>query len=244
MTRKTLRTLEPGSAAFVLEHAKWRASRGKRPSMGYCGQQNPKKARLLADACDGLNVIIDYAPILPECKSPRIGVRVRIYRLGDTRGILVASKHLYSRQIGKIGTLKGIVPGHGGDVWWVLHDEASIVTAYATTEFKRHSSKRPAPETLEPTIDGSLIGKGIKKVKMSREWTEVERASLRLLLSKELARLRLYVVEFRKHCHWEAPYFAENAAKQYQLEEMLNFARTMPSTFLELNRDNFKEYIE
>ena len=63
-----------------------------------------------------------------------IGRRVVIVKNEGTLGMLVADKHLECRRVYSYGTLKGIVPGHGGDVVWVEHDSDQSVGAYALTE--------------------------------------------------------------------------------------------------------------
>ncbi len=42
--RKPNDDLERSGCEYVIVHAKWRTSRGKGPSMPYCGIRNPKKA--------------------------------------------------------------------------------------------------------------------------------------------------------------------------------------------------------
>jgi len=46
--KSQLNKLQPGSAAYVIAHAKWAKSRGRRPSMSYRGILNPLEALLLA----------------------------------------------------------------------------------------------------------------------------------------------------------------------------------------------------
>ncbi|OGL63330.1 hypothetical protein A3C09_03620 [Candidatus Uhrbacteria bacterium RIFCSPHIGHO2_02_FULL_47_44] len=47
----------PWTAAFVVEHAQWRAKRGKSPSLSYKGERNPRKALELAKMDDALQNI-------------------------------------------------------------------------------------------------------------------------------------------------------------------------------------------
>lgn len=42
--KKCLEGVRPGSAAYIVEHARWRRSRGKRPSLVFLGEFNPRKA--------------------------------------------------------------------------------------------------------------------------------------------------------------------------------------------------------
>jgi hypothetical protein len=64
----------------------------------------------------------------------KTGMRVRVTTLNSTQGMLIHSKHLAIRQLGKEGTVEGYVPGHGGDVWWVRQDNG--VAAYAFREIE------------------------------------------------------------------------------------------------------------
>jgi len=68
--------------------------------------------------------------------SVRPDVRVRTNKiLGSTEGIFVEKRHLDARRPDKEGVLKGYVEGHGGDVWWVIHDDHTIA-AYKLDEFE------------------------------------------------------------------------------------------------------------
>lgn len=49
MNSSHLNNLTPGSAEFVVAHARLRRSRGRRPSMSYLGQRNPREALALAE---------------------------------------------------------------------------------------------------------------------------------------------------------------------------------------------------
>jgi hypothetical protein len=55
------------------------------------------------------------------------GLRVRTNAtLGGTGGMFVHSKHLTARRTGAEGVAIQYVPGHGGDVWSVRHDDGDI----------------------------------------------------------------------------------------------------------------------
>ena len=63
------------------------------------------------------------------------GMRVKTNpQLGETTGMLVVQKHLDACQPNKEGVLGGYVPGHGGDVWWVRHDDGTT-GVYVFDEF-------------------------------------------------------------------------------------------------------------
>ena len=53
--------------------------------------------------------------------------------LHATTGMLIAPKHLVVRAPDAEGVIKGFVPGHGGDVWWVEHENGDIA-AYSVGE--------------------------------------------------------------------------------------------------------------
>jgi|HubBroStandDraft_5_1064220.scaffolds.fasta_scaffold1300916_2 hypothetical protein len=66
----------------------------------------------------------------------RIGTRVVTHaRLGSTRGFIVAQKLLEARRPSALGLIWGVVGGHGGDVYWVKHDDGTGA-AYMSDEFE------------------------------------------------------------------------------------------------------------
>jgi hypothetical protein len=65
--------------------------------------------------------------------KPGLSVKTS-FNLGSTRGMLIAQKHLDARKPNAEGVIKGWVPGHGGDVWWVEHKDGSV-GAYSFDEF-------------------------------------------------------------------------------------------------------------
>lgn len=63
------------------------------------------------------------------------GLRVRtVFNLRGTNGMTIAKKNLDARTTNALGTVRGWVPGHGGDVWWVQHDNGTV-GAYVFDEF-------------------------------------------------------------------------------------------------------------
>lgn len=64
------------------------------------------------------------------------GMWIKTTKLGDSKGMTIAYKHLSVRQEGVEGTVLGWVPGHGGDVWFVQHRDSQDVGAYVFTEFE------------------------------------------------------------------------------------------------------------
>ncbi len=77
------------------------------------------------------------------------GLRVKVHTLGSTAGMLIAEKNLVVRREGAIGTIEGYVAGHGGDVWWVRHEDPPYdAGAYSFTEFAPYEGA--APEESKP----------------------------------------------------------------------------------------------
>jgi hypothetical protein len=53
-----------------------------------------------------------------------------------TNGFCVNPKHIEARKpVGTKGMYAGVVPGAGGDLFWVTHDDGSVA-AYAQTELQ------------------------------------------------------------------------------------------------------------
>lgn len=63
------------------------------------------------------------------------GIRVKIIKLGDAKSMTIEQQYLDARKVGITGIVKGWVPGLGGDVWWVEH-ENGIIGAYCFNEFE------------------------------------------------------------------------------------------------------------
>ena len=71
-----------------------------------------------------------------ELDAVKPGLRVKTKKLRGTKGFLIHPKHLTVRRKGVTGTVKMWVPGHGGDVWFVQHDNSDDVGAYSFTELE------------------------------------------------------------------------------------------------------------
>lgn len=70
-------------------------------------------------------------------ESPPIsGDRVTVVELLNTDGFLIHDKHMTGRRLG-VGTLTSYAAGHGGDVWFVRHDDGGENQAYCLTELER-----------------------------------------------------------------------------------------------------------
>ena len=64
------------------------------------------------------------------------GMKVKIVSDDGTEGMFVNPQYIQNRKIGMTGIVKGWVPGHGGDVWFVEHDDNSVAV-YCFTELKK-----------------------------------------------------------------------------------------------------------
>lgn len=66
-----------------------------------------------------------------------IGTKIRTHaKLGDTAGMNVGSRNMAQRKADTTGLILDVVPGHGGDVYWVLHDGEPTPAAYCFDEFE------------------------------------------------------------------------------------------------------------
>jgi len=71
-----------------------------------------------------------------DCNEIKPDLRVKTTKLNDTEGMLINQKHLAVRRESVTGTVKSYVPGHGGDVWFVQHDNSEEIGAYCYTELE------------------------------------------------------------------------------------------------------------
>jgi hypothetical protein len=88
-------------------------------------------------------LVIGREQAMQDCNEVKEGMCVKVGKLESTTGMMISPKYLKVRREGAVGTVKGYVPGHGGDVWWVEHDKPSAeepqepeVAAYVYTEFE------------------------------------------------------------------------------------------------------------
>jgi len=73
--------------------------------------------------------------------NPAKGKRVKVTRLGETRGMLIKQIHMSCRRVGVTGTMLDYAAGHGGDVWFVQHDGADEIGAYCYDELEEIKEK-------------------------------------------------------------------------------------------------------
>lgn len=57
----------------------------------------------------------------------RPGLPVKVGPLLSTAGMIISERALSRRETGVTGKVHGYVAGHGGDVWWVVHEGARRV---------------------------------------------------------------------------------------------------------------------
>jgi len=89
------------------------------------------------------------------------GARIRTHaELGSTRGMMIVDKHLAARAPNSVGTIVGVVGGHGGDVYWVEHSIGGDAAAYCFTEFELEPRVDPISE-LEAWIDALPPGRHV-----------------------------------------------------------------------------------
>lgn len=62
------------------------------------------------------------------------GLKVKVVLDDGTQGMTIKPEILSRRGVGKVGVVQGYVPGHGGDVWFVEHNDG--VAAYCFTEIE------------------------------------------------------------------------------------------------------------
>jgi hypothetical protein len=63
--------------------------------------------------------------VLPEIGAV-VKVKAKIASPDSCRAFFVVEKHIIARKAGALGQYAGWVPGAGGDVWWVRHDDGSV----------------------------------------------------------------------------------------------------------------------
>lgn len=89
-----------------------------------------------------------------DCNAVNPGMTVRVVRLEGTEGMLIHNRHLACRKVGVVGIVKGYVPGHGGDVWFVAHEGSDDVGAYMFTEMEPEGHAAQCVQAIE-AIGGS-----------------------------------------------------------------------------------------
>ena len=85
----------------------------------------------------------------PE-RALKWGTGVRTHsKLDTTAGFFVTPEHLALRKPDLCGVVVGVVAGHGGDVYWVIHEGDAKAAAYLFTEFELEALTVVWPVTYE-----------------------------------------------------------------------------------------------
>lgn len=75
---------------------------------------------------------------MAELKSPKPGLKVSIKcEPSNTGGMLIADWLLKNRKETAVGTIWDYVPGHGGDVWYVVHEGTPIIDDNGTPSWDK-----------------------------------------------------------------------------------------------------------
>ena len=75
-------------------------------------------------------------------------VKTELNKKRGTKGMLIRQDYLDNRKDKITGTVRGYVAGHGGDVWWVEHDEDKKVAAYCTDEMTELKAENVSQNSL------------------------------------------------------------------------------------------------
>lgn len=71
-------------------------------------------------------------------ENPQPGMKVRINCQPDnTAGFLIVKDLLANRKAETTGVLYGYVAGHGGDVWYVIHEGTPVIKVNDVDEWER-----------------------------------------------------------------------------------------------------------
>ncbi len=77
----------------------------------------------------------------------KVGLRVRVGKLGSTEGMLINYRRLNGRLEGATGMVKHAVPGHGGEVWIIEQDDGNV-SAYSYLELEHEPKVRSAATNI------------------------------------------------------------------------------------------------
>lgn len=75
-----------------------------------------------------------------DCDKVEPGLRVVTGNLETTKGMLIVPAALKRRRSGAHGVVGPYVAGHGGDVWWVQHDDGTTAP-YMFTELEKEDGR-------------------------------------------------------------------------------------------------------
>lgn len=82
-------------------------------------------------------------------RVPEPGSKVVTHaELDSTSGMMVSPRHIECRRPSAKGTVRGWVPGHGGDVWWVEHEDGTV-GAYCFNELEFTPEEQAVRDVME-----------------------------------------------------------------------------------------------
>jgi hypothetical protein len=123
--------------------------------------------RLIAKPLPATPRADDGAPTFAGDRMPEVGALVRVVRLKPAMGFMVNARHVAARRCPGVGRFKGHIPGHGGDGWWIEHDDDGfggknqdfLVAAYTYDELAPFERAGPRPDspTPTPTREGEVV---------------------------------------------------------------------------------------
>lgn len=71
-----------------------------------------------------------------NCDEVSPGIRVKVVKLGTADGMIVPAYYKMNRRKRAIGSVTSAIPGHGGEVWFVKHQDGKVAP-YSFDELAR-----------------------------------------------------------------------------------------------------------
>lgn len=71
-----------------------------------------------------------------NCDEVSPGIRVKVTKLGTADGMIVPAYYKMNRRKQAIGFVTSAIPGHGGEVWFVKHQDDKVAP-YSFDELER-----------------------------------------------------------------------------------------------------------
>ena len=92
----------------------------------------------------------------------RPGLPVKVGPLLSTAGMIISERALSRRETGVTGKVHGYVAGHGGDVWWVVHEGARRVGDNWDPRDDKYYDVIVNTDRLSPEAAAQIIVAGVK----------------------------------------------------------------------------------
>jgi hypothetical protein len=81
--------------------------------------------------------VLELREARQEKKSMENGTKVRTNKeLEIPQGMIAMASMIANRRPDAVGEITGIVPGHGGEVYWIRHGSDGTTAPYAVNEFE------------------------------------------------------------------------------------------------------------